>query len=146
MPKFGTKSKAKLKRVHPDLRKVINKVIPWFNFTILEGHRSKELQNKAFAKGRSKVKWPDGKHNTLPSEAVDIAPWPVEWPNKKMSFARKLKVYARFYLLAGAMLQAGKELGIELRWGGDWDSDLDLTDQIFDDLPHFELLSLRRRK
>lgn len=132
MPKFGTLSTAKLNTLHPDLQKVLNKVIPWFNFTILEGHRNKARQNKAFDEGRSKVKWPEGKHNRTPSEAVDIAPWPVSWDDNT-------KNLARFYLLAGAMRQAAQELGIKLRWGGDWDSDLDLTDQRFDDLPHFEI-------
>ena len=31
-------------------------------------------------------------------------------------------------------------LGVRLRWGGDWDSDLEVDDNDFDDLPHFELV------
>jgi len=30
----------------------------------------------------------------------------------------------------------------KLRWGGDWDSDKVFDDQNFDDLPHFELVSV----
>jgi hypothetical protein len=30
-------------------------------------------------------------------------------------------------------------MGIGLRWGGDWDSDKDFSDQNFDDLVHWEL-------
>jgi len=30
--------------------------------------------------------------------------------------------------------------GIKLRWGGDWDRDLDFSDQRFYDLYHFELV------
>ena len=42
---------------------------------IVCGHRNKEDQNKAFAEGKSKLKWPKGKHNKLPSQAVDAAPY-----------------------------------------------------------------------
>jgi peptidoglycan LD-endopeptidase CwlK len=31
-------------------------------------------------------------------------------------------------------------MGIEIRWGGDWDGDGDLSDHKFNDLPHFELI------
>jgi hypothetical protein len=30
-------------------------------------------------------------------------------------------------------------MGIELRWGGDWDQDFEVKDNRFDDFPHFEL-------
>ena len=32
-----------------------------------------------------------------------------------------------------------KKMKINVRWGGDWDSDLDFNDQKFLDLVHFEL-------
>ena len=32
------------------------------------------------------------------------------------------------------------ELGIRLRWGGDWDGDNELRDQTFNDLVHFEVI------
>lgn len=141
MPRFGRSSKQKLDTLHPDLQRVLNRVIEWYDFTILEGHRGKEAQNKAFETGRSKIKWPDGKHNTSPSEAVDIAPWPVDWASRRdLTPGERQKIIGRFYVLAGAVLQAGYQMGIKLRWGGDWDGDLDMTDQKFDDLPHFELV------
>ena len=30
--------------------------------------------------------------------------------------------------------------GVEIRWGGDWDSDTQVKDNKFDDLVHFELI------
>jgi hypothetical protein len=30
-------------------------------------------------------------------------------------------------------------MGINLRWGGDWDQDWEVKDNKFDDFPHFEL-------
>ena len=31
------------------------------------------------------------------------------------------------------------KMGVEIRWGGDWDGDFDLKDQTFMDLVHFEI-------
>ena len=44
-------------------------------------------------------------------------------------------------MLAGAMISNADELDISIRWGGDWNGDGTLTDQTFNDLPHFELRS-----
>ena len=68
------------------------------------------------------------KHNQEPSLAVDVAPWPIDWNDSH-----------RFYHFAGFVLGIAAALNIRLRWGGDWDSDFDLRDQTFFDLPHFEL-------
>ncbi len=38
------------------------------------------------APDRSKIRWPDGKHNTVPSSAVDVTPYPVVWDNRKRQF------------------------------------------------------------
>lgn len=140
MPRFGKSSMEKLSTVHPNLQKVLMRVIGWYNFTILEGHRGQEAQDEAFRTGRSKVKYPDSKHNAEPSEAVDIAPWPVIWPSKEMSREERRKVFGRFYVLAGAMFQAAYDLDIFIRWGGDWDQDWDIIEDQWDDFPHFGLL------
>ena len=33
----------------------------------------------------------------------------------------------------------GKAMGVNIRWGGDWDSDGDINDNKFDDLVHVEI-------
>ena len=132
MAAFGIDSQKKLNTCHPRLALVLNIAIKIFDFTIVTGFRGEEEQNKAFAEGRSKLKFPDGKHNRMPSEAVDIAPYPIDWSNKP-------KAVARFYLLAGIIMAVAWVLHIDLRWGGDWDGDWDLFDQNFDDIGHFEL-------
>lgn len=129
MPSFGPASLERLSNVHPELRRVMDEVIKHVDFTVLCGHRGEEEQNMAFAQGKSKLKWPDGKHNTLPSRAVDIAPYPVNWENVR-----------EFYLFAGFVLGVANQIGVQLRWGGDWDRDWDILDNRFNDLPHFELL------
>lgn len=132
MAVFGRTSKRNLTTVEPALAHVLERVIPWLDFSVTEGHRGEADQNEAFDKGFSKLRYPDSLHNVLPSKAVHAAPFPV-------SYSPSPKNLARFYFLAGAVFQAAHELGVDLRWGGDWDSDRDFSDQTFDDLAHFEL-------
>lgn len=130
--KYSEKSEAKLATCHPDLQKVFRAVLEFYDHTILEGHRGEVDQNAAFLSGKSQKKWPDGEHNKLPSEAVDASPYPVDFSNKPGNIAR-------FYHFAGFVIATGKPMGIDIRWGGDWDSDHDFSDQRFNDLVHFEL-------
>lgn len=133
MPNFGTRSKNNLATAHPDLQRLFNEVIKHYDCAIICGHRIEEEQNKAFHEGRSKVQWPDGKHNKQPSLAVDVVPWFATKPNIRWDDKYK------FYHFAGYVQAMADKLGIDLRWGGDWDSDGELHDQTFFDLPHFEL-------
>ena len=128
MPQFGRRSKEQLSSCHPDLQKLFNEVIKYYDCTILEGYRSNENQLKAFNAGKSRIK-SGGKHNQSPSLAADVAPWPIDWKDKD-----------RFYHFAGIVQGIAKMLNIKIRWGGDWDSDNDLKDQTLYDLPHFELI------
>lgn len=128
MPQFGKKSKEQLATCHPALQRLFNEVIKHHDCTIIEGHRSNENQIKAFNSGKSKIK-SGGKHNQIPSLAIDATPWPIDWNDK-----------ARFYHFAGKVQGIAQMMHIKLRWGGDWDCDNNLKDQRFFDLPHFELL------
>lgn len=129
MPKFSESSEAKLDTCHYDLRKVFYVVVQKYDCSILVGHRTEAEQNEAFGKGNSQVKWPDSKHNSKPSRAVDVAPYPIDWKDRY-----------RFAHFAGYVQGTAQMLGVGLRWGGDWDRDNDFTDQTFDDLVHFELI------
>lgn len=131
---FGKRSKEQLYTLHPLLQDVMNEVLKTelIDFTIIEGYRNKYRQDKFYELGRSKVKWPNGKHNMFPSSAVDIAPYikyEISWNSKHHIF------------LAGVVLACSKKLGIDMRWGGNWDRDLEpITDQDFQDLAHYELI------
>jgi len=134
MPNFSDHSKSELDTVHPDLRAICEAVIDVYDFRVIEGHRSKERQNKLYEQGKSQLQYPESNHNHEPSLAVDLAPYPIDW--------QKLD---RFYHLAGHVEMAAHrllrrgEISHQVRWGGDWDDDEILDDQAFDDLPHFEL-------
>ena len=137
MPKFGKKSQERLYSCHSDLIRLFEAVVVRFDCTILEGHRGKEQQNRYYNAGKSKVQWPDGKHNNYPSEAVDVAPYPIIWPHKdSKSFAKDL---GRWYMFVGFVRAMAISMGIKIRTGADWDGDFSVNDQTFDDLPHFEL-------
>lgn len=128
MPKFSQESLAHLAECDPRLRLVFNEVVKYFDCKVLEGHRGEEAQHKAFLEGNSKLDWPNGKHNKLPSLAVDVAPFPVDWNDAK-----------RFHFFAGFVLGTASVMGISLRWGGDWNSDTQVKDNKFNDLVHFEV-------
>lgn len=130
MYRFGRKSRELLDTCHHDLQAVCERVIRVYDFSVIEGHRNNERQAELFRQGKSKLGPGKSKHNLSPSLAVDVVPYPIDWSDTE-----------RFFLLAGMMFQAAADLGIKLRWGGDWDGDWQHTDQSFHDLPHFELVT-----
>lgn len=128
MPAFGKASQEKLATCDPRLQKVFNEVIKHFDCTVIEGHRGEEAQNKAFAEGKSKLKYPQGKHNKIPSLAADVLPYPIDWNDTN-----------RMRYFAGFVVGIAATMGIKLRWGGDWNQNTELKDNSFNDLPHFEI-------
>jgi len=128
MPRFSTKSRSKLHTCDNRLVDLFNEVVKGFDCTIIEGHRGKKAQNEAFNKGNSKVKFPNGKHNQSPSVAVDVAPYPIDWSDRD-----------RFHYFSGYVLGIASQMGLKIRWGGDWDMDTKTKDNKFDDLVHFEI-------
>lgn len=130
MPAFSAKSRANLATCDERLQQVFNKVVEYWDCTVIEGKRSEARQKANVAKGVSKTM--NSKHVyplDAPSLAVDVAPFPVDWQDTN-----------RFYAFGGFVCATALSLGITLRWGGDWDSDRDFRDQTFHDLPHFELV------
>ena len=128
MPKFGKKSRERLATCDKRLQEVFNEVIKSVDCSILEGHRSQERQDQLYIEGKTKVKYPDGRHNSNPSRAVDVTPYPIDWDDRE-----------RQTLFSGFVIGIGRSKGIKLRWGGDWDMDFKVMDNRFDDFPHFEV-------
>ena len=129
MPRFGKKSKEQLATCDERLIKIFNEVIKTVDCSVLEGHRSEDRQNALYEEGKTKVKHPQGRHNKFPSRAADVVPYPIDWDDRE-----------RFHLFAGFVLGTAKQMGIELRWGGDWNINWFVDDNKFDDFPHFELI------
>lgn len=117
-------------------------VVQNYDCAIIQGARTAAEQAENVRKGVSKTL--DSKHVTSAdfplARAVDVAPYPVIWPTAAMTRAEYAHAVGRFYHFACFVQLRAKAMGIALRWGGDWDSDLDFFDQTFDDLPHYELV------
>lgn len=131
MPQFGKRSRERLKGVDSQLVNVLNEVVKYFDITVIEGVRTKERQAELVAGGKSQTK--HSKH--LTGEAVDVAPFPIDFQARD-----------DFHYLGGFILGVASQMGIDIRWGGDW-SDSSLTegrrttkDNNFDDLVHIELV------
>tara|TARA_R100001594_G_scaffold50636_2_gene83890 strand:- start:3839 stop:4219 length:381 start_codon:yes stop_codon:yes gene_type:complete len=124
MYKFGKRSRERLRGVDVKLVNVLNELIKMMDVTIIEGLRSAERQEELLAKGATKVKY--SKH--MEGKAVDLAPYPIDWENRD-----------GFYYMGGMIRGIAKQMGVNIRFGGDWNSDGDTKDNSFDDLVHVEI-------
>ena len=129
MPSFSRQSAEKLATCDERLQRLFEFVVLKFDCTVLEGHRNEERQNEMQRIGKSQVSYPNSKHNSNPSRAVDVAPYPIDWNDRE-----------RFTYFAGFVRGVAESIGVNIRWGGDWDGDWQVRDNNFDDLPHFELV------
>ena len=134
--KFGKKSLEHLSTIDLDLQKAIRLALKWgiMDFSVIEGRRSLAKQNKLCGSGKSKLLWPQSKHNVLNkndlARAVDVAPFidgRASWDHQYC------------LVLAGVILAAGRYMGVSIRWGGNWSGNpADIGKQKFNDLVHFE--------
>ncbi len=129
MPRFSDVSKGRLESCTNDLQRLMTEVVKTYDITICCGHRGPREQNAAHREGKSKLKYPESRHNIYPSQAVDIAPYVggINWDDRES-----------FYMLAGYVRRVAEEMGINLRLGADWNGD-NLTRQTLCDPGHFEL-------
>ena len=124
MPKFGKKSQERLRGVNSELVNVLFELVKIMDVTIIEGVRSQERQDRLVAEGKSKTKF--SKHIT--GRAVDLAPYPIDWEDRD-----------RFHYMGGMLRGIAHQMGVKVRWGGDWDGDGETKNNNFDDLVHIEL-------
>ena len=125
MPRYGRKSRSRLKGVDAKLVNVLDELIKIMDVTIIEGKRSAERQAELLEKGATKVKY--SRH--MDGKAVDLAPYPINWNDRE-----------HFHYMGGMLRGIAHKMGIKIRWGGDWDGDGEIKDNSFDDLVHVELL------
>lgn len=136
---FGDKSRGNLKGVHPDLVRVLERAIAKspVDFRVIEGVRTPERQRELYAQGRTVpgkvVTWTLKSNHFVQDDgwghATDLFPAPYTWT-----------VGPQWRAVADAVLAAGKELGVAVRWGKDWDRDGVIGEKGETDGPHFELV------
>lgn len=121
----------RLEGVNADLVRVVKIAADMVPLMVIEGLRTRERHAELYAIGRTKpgkpVTWTlNSKH--CEGLAVDLAPIPLDWTDRKA-----------FLAVAGAMFAGAQRIGVTLRWGGDWDGDGIYGERGESDLPHFEL-------
>lgn len=126
---WGRGSQRNLATVDLQLRRLCDRVLEHRDISVIQGHRDEATQNLYFKNGVSKVQWPNSKHNSFPSQAVDVQPSPYNEDTLREDLS----------YIAGLFVGIGAEMGLNIRWGGDWDEDGETADNSFDDLFHFEL-------
>lgn len=105
MPKFSKRSLTNIAQCEPDLQKIANELIKEMDVMVICGHRNQADQDAAFKNGYSKVRWPNSKHNSTPSRAMDVVPYPLNWEarakflemrEKMKAIAARLEIPVRF--------------------------------------------------
>lgn len=139
--RYGLSSTNKLNTCHEILQIIANHALRYspVDIMIVSGYRSEDEQNTLYKEGKSKLRYPNSKHNTIDpitlkpcSQALDFAPivrGAAMWNDPYM-----------FAVIFGHMNYAARTLNVKLRWGGDWDMDGTTTDQTFMDWGHVELV------
>lgn len=127
MPKFSKLSLSRLETCHPILQELCHEAIKEIDFMVICGHRGEAEQNKAYAEGKSKLKYPRSKHNKSPSLAVDLCP--VKFKGGKISLDWNND--RAFKVMAMQMLMLANRKSYPLEWGGNW--------IWFKDKPHFQI-------
>ena len=126
MPVFSSASARRLATCHRDIRKVCEQLIKTYDFAVICGHRGQTEQDAAYKNGKSKARFPNSAHNKLPSRAVDLVPYPVDWKD-----TGRFKQLAAAFIAVANLLKERGEINSEFTWGGLWPA--------FKDYPHFEI-------
>lgn len=142
MPKFGQTSASRLATCERDIQTIFMEVVKHFDCSIIEGNRTAERQNEHWAKGRKLngkdpkkrdnwiitdkwaiVTYKDGyeqksKHQSHPSVAVDVVPYPSMWKDKnKLIELRGVVKYCQEKLLSEGKIEKLLDNGGDL-WKG----------------------------
>lgn len=133
MRQWGSRSLKVRSTLEPKLQRICDRLLAEVaDISLISGHRGEEEQNTLFAEGKSTLEYPQSKHNSYPSMAVDLQPYPYPTSERKL--------WGALGWIAGNAVRIAREEGATLRWGGDWNRNGDLTDQTFDDLFHLEIV------
>ena len=108
---LGTRSRNRLRGVHPDIRRVVKLAIQLtpIDFAVGEGLRSVDRQRDLYRRGATKTM--NSYH--LTGDAVDLHA--LHPDTGKVTWDWKY-----YYPIAEAMAKAATTLGIPIKWGGAW--------------------------
>jgi len=120
---FGKKSLERLEKCDIRIQNLCKRMLERsdFDMTITCGYRGKEEQEQAFNEGKSKAHFGQSKHNFMPSKAVDICPYPINWNTDDI----------RWHKMVALAYDVAREQGIKIRCGAFFSG--------LKDFPHIEL-------
>ncbi|MFA5695933.1 MAG: M15 family peptidase [Bacilli bacterium] len=130
MAYFSKNSLDKLHTCDTRLQKLFMEVIKERDCIIICGHRGKEDQEDAYNRGVSKVHYPNSKHNSEPSMAVDVAPYYSDSPHIHWNDIDD------FIAFSNIVKDCANRLEIDIIWGGDFPK---IYNTKFTDYPHYEI-------
>lgn len=127
MNKYSKSSSRRLDEADERLQRLMKQVLLTYDHSILCGHRNEEDQNYAYLTKASKLRYPESKHNSLPSKAIDIQPYPYNnlWD---------------LHHFIGYVQATAEWMGIKIRCGRDWNDNMRSDDETFLDVFHIELV------
>ena len=122
---WGQTSRTMLAQCAPDLQVLWNRVIARddlpFDLKVTCGYRGEADQNKAYAEKKSRLKFPNSKHNKSPSLATDVSPFvdgTISWDWKLYNQLAPI-VKNEWEKMTTEAKVRGRTLP-KLVWGGDW--------------------------
>jgi hypothetical protein len=123
--RFSKRSYRNLQNVRPELVAVATLALDHLgrtggpDFVITDGARNLDEQRRLVEQGKSQTM--ESRH--LTGHAIDVAAFT---PDYEVTWEAE-----PYETIAAAFKRAGEQLGIDIEWGGDWES--------FVDMPHFAL-------
>jgi hypothetical protein len=155
---YGESSLAVRSTLRTELVEIFDSLLTsGIDHSLICGFRNEYDQNALYYADppKTQLKWPHSKHNHLPSDAVDAVPYiridglsgGIHWNkesiiNQGHTYAFASKTVADYVkqmcFFAGIVIERGRSLGYSITWGGDWDRDWSVMDNVFNDLPHYQ--------
>ena len=129
MNKFSKISQDRLNTSHRLIQELMHNVLAIMDISILECHRTQERQMDLFLRGLSELNGTDkmSKHQQFPSLAVDVIPY--EKGHNPFDGSEKSELM--FYKLSRIIFIEARKLGLDITWGGHWESLIDM--------PHWQI-------
>jgi peptidoglycan LD-endopeptidase CwlK len=155
MATYGKTSLKALNTCHLDLITLFQEVVKVFDNSIIYGNRSVSVQFELFKQGRTLtngqwiitdkkkiVTYKDGKtnlsnHNYIPSRAVDVLPYPLDWDD-----VERMCYFAGYVMSIAIQLKKNGKIIHDIKWGADWNRNTQIKDESFKDYCHFEIIGL----
>ena len=135
MYKFSKASLSRLDSVDRRIKDIMLRSIKYspidFGIPSDGGLRTPEEQYALFKAGKSKCDGDSVMSKHQSGKAIDV----FAYLNGAANWEKEY-----YFILCGVIMSSAKSLGHELRWGGDFNMNWDLTDDGFMDYVHFEII------